>query len=120
MAVSLFRLHLAIFTHKILINHFSSIILDVPTALDLSLVYNSDGKLSLHVIEIYKFWLKLGLVGIIEEVEFEFERLLEDRLAILMKDNISLDLIDIWVDGTLLRFQVIFVSKLILLLRHSL
>jgi len=92
----------------------------VSTALDLSLVYNSDGKLSLRVIETYKFRLKSGLVGIIEEVEFEFEWLLEYGLTILMKDNISLDLIDIWVDGTLLRFQVIFVSKLILLLRYSL
>ena len=92
----------------------------MSTALDLSLVYNSDGKLSLRVIEIYKFRLKSGFIGIIEEVEFEFEWLLEYGLTILMKDNISLDLIDIWVDCTLLRFQVIFVSKLILLLRYSL
>ena len=92
----------------------------MSTALDLSLVYNSDGKLSLRVIEIYKIRLKSGFIGIIEEVEFEFEWLLEYGLTILMKDNISLDLIDIWVDGTLLRFQVIFVSKLILLLRYSL
>jgi hypothetical protein len=43
----------------------------------------------------YELGLEPGLLGVVDEVEFELEGLVEERLALLVGDDVGLYLVDV-------------------------